>query len=71
MSLGGDCGSMEELYERVYSDFPMQDYKFKLTEKIQYLSLDEDGNDIPCTMNVYNFVDGREILDEARSGPVD
>ena len=49
----------------------MQDYKFKLTEKIQYLSWDEDGNDIPCTMNVYNVVDGREILDEARSGPVD
>ena len=70
MSLGGDCGSMEELYERIYSDFPMQDYKFKLTEKIQYLSWDENGNDIPCTMNVYNVVDGREILDEVRSGPV-
>ena len=70
ISSAGACGSMEELYERVYSDFPMQDYKFKLTEKIQYLSWDKDGNDIPCTMNAYDIVDGIEVLNEAKSGPI-
>ena len=69
-SSGGACGTMEELYDRVYSDFPMQNYKFKLTEKVQYATRDEDGSDIPCTKFVYNVVNGEEVLDEARSGPV-
>jgi hypothetical protein len=68
---GGACSSMEELYERVYSKYPLQDYQFKLIEKIEWDYEDEDGNRIPCHKYVYDVVDGREILDEARSGPVD
>ncbi len=71
MSSGGACSSMEELYERVYSELPLQDYRFKLTEKIVWDYMDKDKNRIPCTKYVYNIVDGREILDETRSGPVD
>ena len=33
--------------------------------------MDEDRNRIPCTKYVYDVVDGKEILDEARSGPID
>ena len=70
-SSGGACSGMEELYERVYSDFPLQDYRFKLIEKTKWDYLDDKGNKIPCTKFVYNVINGREILDEARSGPVD
>ena len=36
-----------------------------------YETWDEDGNDMPCTKYVYDVVDGKEILDEAKSGTVD
>ena len=68
---GGACSSEEETYERVYSQYPLQDYRFKLIEKKRWDYEDEDGNRIPCTKYVYNVIDGKEILDEARSGPVD
>ena len=68
---GGACSSIEELYERVYSEYPMQDYKFKLIERLERDYQDEDGNNIGCHRYYYNIVDGKKILDEARSGPVD
>ena len=67
----GACSSMEELYERVYSKYPLQDYQFKLIEKLERDYQDEDGNNIGCHRYYYNIVDGKKILDEARSGPVD
>ena len=68
---GGACSSSYETYKRVFSDYPLRDYKFELIHKIDYETLDEDGNDIPCTKYVYDVVDGKEILDEAKSGTVD
>ena len=68
---GGACSSSYETYKRVFSDYPLRDYKFELIHKIDYETWDEDGNDIPCTKYVYDVVDGKEILDEAQSGPVD
>ena len=68
---GGACSSSYETYKRVFSDYPLRDYKFELIYKIDYETWDEDGNDIPCTKYVYDVVDGKEILDEAKSGTVD
>ena len=68
---GGACSSSYETYKRVFSDYPLRDYKFELIHKIDYETWDEYGNDIPCTKYVYDVVDGKEILDEAKSGTVD
>ena len=68
---GGACSSSYETYKRVFSDYPLRDYKFELIHKIDYETWDEDGNDIPCTKYVYDVVDGKEILDEAKSGTED
>jgi len=68
---GGACGSSYETYKRVFSDYPLRDYKFELIKKIVYASWDDDGNDIPCSKYVYDVVDGIQVLDEANSGPVD
>ena len=68
---GGACSSSYETYKRVFSDYPLRDYKFELIHKIDYETWDEDGNDMPCTKYVYDVVDGKEILDEAKSGTVD
>ena len=68
---GGACSSSYELYERVFSDYPLEDYKFELIKKIDYESWDDDLNDIPCSKYVYDVVDGKEILIESESGPVD
>ncbi|MDC0470647.1 hypothetical protein OAO13_04615 [Candidatus Pseudothioglobus singularis] len=68
---GGACSSSYETYKRVFSDYPLRDYKFELIHKIDYETWDEDGNDIPCTKYVYDVVDGKEILDEAKSRTVD
>ncbi|MDB4598645.1 hypothetical protein OAI40_05480 [Candidatus Pseudothioglobus singularis] len=68
---GGACSPSYETYKRVFSDYPLRDYKFELIHKIDYETWDEDGNDIPCTKYVYDVVDGKEILDEAKSGTVD
>ena len=68
---GGACSSSYETYKRVYSDYPLRDYKFKLIRKIDYETWDKNGDDIPCTEYVYDVIDGKEILDEAISGTVD
>ena len=68
---GGACSSSYETYKRVYSDYPLRDYKFELISKIEYETWDEEGNDIPCTKYVYDVVDGKEILNEAKSGTLD
>jgi len=63
--------SGEEDYKRVYSKYPLQDYKFKLIEKLKRDYQDEDGNYIGCHRYYYNIVDGKKILDEAMSGLID
>ena len=68
---GGACSSSYETYKRVFSDYPLRDYKFELIKKIDYETWDDDGNDIPCSKYVYDVVDGKDILIEAESGPVD
>jgi hypothetical protein len=68
---GGTCNSSYETYKRVFSAYPMRDYKFELMRKIDYETWDENGDDIPCTKYVYDVIDGKEILDETMSGPVD
>ena len=68
---GGACSSSYETYKRVFSDYPLRDYKFELIDKINYEAWDKNGEDIPCTKYVYDVIDGKEILDEAKSGPVD
>ena len=66
---GGACSSSYETYKRVFSDYPLRDYKFKLIRKIDYETWDKNGDDIPCTKYVYDVIDGKEILDEAMSVP--
>ena len=68
---GGACSSSYETYKRVFSDYPLRDYKFELIKKIDYESWDDDLNDIPCSKYVYDVVDGKETLIESESGPVD
>ena len=68
---GGACSSSYETYKRVFSSYPLRDYKFELIRKIDYETWDENGDDIPCTKYVYDVIDGKEILDEAMSGTVD
>mgnify|MGYP006141677211 FL=1 len=68
---GGACSSSYETYKRVFSDYPLRDYKFELVKKIDYETWDDGGNDIPCSQFVYDVVDGKDILVEAESGPVD
>jgi len=68
---GGACNSSYETYKRVFSAYPLRDYKFELMRKIDYETWDENGDDIPCTKYVYDVIDGKEILDEAMSGTVD
>ena len=62
--------SGKEDYERVYSKYSFQDHRFKLIEKLERDYQDEVGNYIGCHRYYYNIVDGKKILDEARSGPV-
>jgi hypothetical protein len=68
---GGACSSSYETYKRVFSDYPLRDYKFELIKKIDYETWDDDGNDIPCSKYVYDVVDGKDILIESESGPID
>ena len=63
--------SGEEYYERVYIKYPLHDHRFKLIKKLERDYQDEDGNYIGCYRYYYNIVDGKKILDEARSGLVD
>ncbi len=67
----GACSSSYETYQRVFNDYPLGDYKYKLIKKIDYVSWDDKGNDIPCHKYVYEVVNGKDILIESESGPVD
>ena len=52
--------SGEDDYERVYSKYPLQDYRFKLIEKLERDYQDEDGNYIGCHRYYYNIVVGKK-----------
>ena len=66
----GACSSSYEKYQRIFSDYPLRDYKFELIKKIDYDYQDWNEKNIGCHKYVYDVVDGIEILDEASSGPV-
>ena len=68
---GGACSSSYETYKRVFSDYPLRDYKFELIKKIDYDYQDWKGKNIGCHKYVYDVVYGKDILIEAESGPVD
>ena len=68
---GGACSSSYENYKRVFSNYPLRDYKFELIKKIDYDYQDKDGNRIGCQKYVYDVVNGKDKLIEAESGPVD
>ena len=53
--------SGEEDYEKVCSKYPLQDYRFKLIEKLERDYQDEDGNYIGCHRYYYNIVDGKKF----------
>ena len=67
---GGACSSSYETYKRVYSDNSLKDYQFELIKKIDYETWNDDG-DIPCSKYVYDVVNGKDILIESESGPVE
>ena len=67
----GACSSSYELYQRVFSDYPLGDYQFKLMKKIDYDYQDKNGNYIGCHIYTYDVVNGREVLIESQSGLVD
>ena len=67
----GACSSSYEKYQRVFSDYPLRDYKFELIKKIDYDYQDWKGKDIGCHKYAYDVVNGKDILIEAESGPVD
>ena len=66
----GACSSSYEKYQRIFSDYPLRDYKFELIKKIDYDYQDWNEKNIGCHKYVYDVVDGIEIFDEASSGPV-
>ena len=68
---GGACSSSYELYQRAFSDYPLGNYQFKLIKKVDYDYLDKNGNNIGCHIYTYDVVNGREVLIESESGPVD
>ena len=68
---GGACSSSYELYQRVFSDYPLGNYQFKLIKKVDYDYQDKNGNNIGCHIYTYDVVNGREVLIESESGPVD
>ena len=66
----GACSSSYEKYQRIFSDYPLRDYKFELIKKIDYDYQYLNEKNIGCHKYVYDVVDDIEILDEASSGPV-
>ena len=67
----GACSSSYEKYQRIFSDYPLRDYKFELIKKIDYDYQDWKGKNIGCHKYVYDVVYGVDVLIEAESGPVD
>ena len=68
---GGACSSSYELYQRVFSDYPLGNYQFKLIKKVDYDYQDKNGNNIGCHIYTYDVVNGREVLIESESGLVE
>ena len=68
---GGACSSSYELYQRVFSDYSLGNYQFKLIKKVDYDYQDKHGNNIGCHIYTYDVVNGREVLIESESGLVD
>ena len=67
-SSGGACGSCYETYQAVVG---YKGVKFILIKKIVYDYQDKNGNYIGCHIYTYDVVNGREVLIESESGPVD
>ena len=66
-SSGGACGSCYETYQAVVG---YKGVKFILIKKIVYDYQDKNGNYIGCHIYTYDVVNGREVLIESESGPV-
>ena len=67
-SSGGACWSCYETYQAVVG---YKGVKFILIKKIVYDYQDKNGNYIGCHIYTYDVVNGREVLIESESGPVD
>ncbi len=67
-SSGGACGSCYETYQAVVG---YKGVKFILIKKIVYDYQDKNGNYIGCHIYTYDVVNGREVLIESQTGPVD
>jgi len=65
---GGACSSSSETYQAVDGYGAV---KFKLIKKVDYDYQDKNGNYIGCHIYTYDVVNGREVLIESESGPVD
>jgi len=65
---GGACSSSSETYQAVDGYGAV---KFKLIKKVDYDYQDKNGNNIGCHIYTYDVVNGREVLIESESGPVD
>jgi len=67
---GGACSSSYELYERVFNEDPLENYEFRLIKREDYDYQDKKGKRIGCHIYVYDVIDGKKVLNEAESGPV-
>ena len=67
---GGACSSSYELYERVFNENPLENYEFRLIKREDYDYQDKKGNNIGCHKYVYDVIDGKKVLNETDSGPV-
>ena len=66
---GGACSSSYKTYKRVFSDYPLRNYKFELIKRTDYSYLDDNENDIGCHKYVYDVINGKDMLIESESGP--
>jgi len=64
---GGACTTVSETYQAVDG---YRTVKFKLIKGWETYFWDDDGNDIGCHIKTYDIVNGRELLNLAKSGPV-
>ena len=65
---GGACTTISETYQAVDG---YRTVKFQLIKGWETYFWDDDGNDIGCHIKTYDIVNGREVLNLAKSGPVD
>ena len=59
------------VYETYQAVVGYKGVKFILIKKIVYDYQDKNGNYIGCHIYTYDVVNGREVLIESESGPVD